>query len=374
MNVLVVTSHRPWELTEPLETTDVSVTTLEIDASRSLVQRTIDTVRGLYREFRGDRPDIVVVDVYEVSGLLTLLFSRLARTNVVVRLVGDRTGGVLLDQIQSARASGDRRSELVYRLMYLLSSVVISNADGAIVVSTDLKRTLCSRGTFRPERVAVVPVPFRMETLSDGGNTVDTNRRQLVQEEQVAEPRTRLLTVTNLKYQSKYDGVRTILSEITPLLGTHEDLEYVIAGGGVFEDRLRRDVIERLPPSIRERVTVTGYVEDVTSLYRSADIFVYVSYLDGYPNAVLEAQGMGLPVVANEDFGMVDQIQDGETGLLVDPDESGALRNAVERLLESPDEGRRLGENARNRVDTENAVSVIGTQLVSALCRLRSAR
>lgn len=370
MNVLVVTSHRPWELSEPLETTDLSVTTLEIDASRSLFQRTIDTVRGLYRQFRYETPDVVVIDVYEVSGLLTLLCGRLSRTKIVVRLVGDRTGGVLVDQIRSARAAGRRRSEIVYRLMHLLSSVVLSNADSAIVVSTDLKRRLCSRGTFRPERVAVVPVPFRKEVFSDGGHTVDGDRARSARNGRASEPRTRLLTVTNLKYESKYEGVRTILSEITPLLRAREDLEYVVAGGGDFADRLRRDVTDQLPQSIHERVTVAGYVDDVTELYRSADVFVYVSYLDGYPNVVLEAQGMGLPVVANDDFGMSDQIQDGETGLLVNPYEPGTVREAIERLLVSPGEAHRLGENARDRVDAENAVPVVGKQLASALWRL----
>ena len=67
----------------------------------------------------------------------------------------------------------------------------------------------------------------------------------------------------------------------------------------------------------------------MADLYALADVFVYVSDLDGYPNVVLEAQTAGVPVVANDAHGMCDQITDGETGYLVDPEARRALFDRV---------------------------------------------
>jgi glycogen synthase len=65
---------------------------------------------------------------------------------------------------------------------------------------------------------------------------------------------------------------------------------------------------------------------------------------------VLEAMAHGRPVVATRVGGIPDLVEDGVTGLLVEPGDRDALRAALERLLADPELRRRMGREARRRV------------------------
>jgi glycosyltransferase involved in cell wall biosynthesis len=67
--------------------------------------------------------------------------------------------------------------------------------------------------------------------------------------------------------------------------------------------------------------------------------------------AALEAFSMGIPVIANRSPGLMDYVIDGETGILVEPGDKEALRNAIEFLLTNPEEAQRMGRNARLAVE-----------------------
>ena len=66
--------------------------------------------------------------------------------------------------------------------------------------------------------------------------------------------------------------------------------------------------------------------------------------------AAMEAASMARAVVAFRSRGIMDYIIDGETGILVDPGDMQALQDAIQYLLANPNEAKRLGENARQRI------------------------
>lgn len=73
----------------------------------------------------------------------------------------------------------------------------------------------------------------------------------------------------------------------------------------------------------------------------------------------LEAMSMGKPVIAARSGGLVDVVLDGETGLLVPPDDAQALQEAIQMLLDDPDKRERMGMLAKQRVGEFRATSVI---------------
>jgi len=73
-------------------------------------------------------------------------------------------------------------------------------------------------------------------------------------------------------------------------------------------------------------------------------------YLDAFPTVALEAMSMERPVVGSRIGGLPDIIDHGQTGFLVPPADSNALRNAIESLLYDPIRRARVGELARRRV------------------------
>jgi glycosyltransferase involved in cell wall biosynthesis len=77
------------------------------------------------------------------------------------------------------------------------------------------------------------------------------------------------------------------------------------------------------------------------------------------PTVVMEAMSTGRPVIASRIGGLVDLVAEGETGLLVQPGDPSALRQAIERLLADPDLRRRMGQAALRKVVEFQASTVV---------------
>ena len=92
----------------------------------------------------------------------------------------------------------------------------------------------------------------------------------------------------------------------------------------------------------------------VNALQRHASVVVQKSLAEGFGLTVAEAMWKARPVIASAVGGIVDQIPDGDYGLLLDdPNDLASLAAATEHLLRSPEEAARIGANARTRVTDE---------------------
>jgi glycosyltransferase involved in cell wall biosynthesis len=125
--------------------------------------------------------------------------------------------------------------------------------------------------------------------------------------------------------------------------------EAVIVGDGpdrgAVEDEIRRLGLEG-------RVRLVGERSDVPSLLADSDLFVLSSRSEGLPVSVLEAMAAELPVVASGVGGLAELVVDGESGILVPPDDTPALAAALRRLVEDRELRRRLGAAGRARAET----------------------
>jgi glycosyltransferase involved in cell wall biosynthesis len=99
------------------------------------------------------------------------------------------------------------------------------------------------------------------------------------------------------------------------------------------EEKLRSEV-ERGP--LKGRVTFTGRVENVAQYLQASDVFVFPTLDEALGMSAVEAQACGLPAVASRTGGVPDIVDDGKTGLLVPPGESGPLAAALRRLIAEP--------------------------------------
>ena len=111
-------------------------------------------------------------------------------------------------------------------------------------------------------------------------------------------------------------------------------------------------------------------VDDMPARYDHATIAVLPSLEEGFGLPLVEAMAGGLPTVASRVGGMPEIVVEGETGFLVPPGDAGALAEAIVRLLEDPDLGRRLGEGGRARAMERFSWDVIADRTLALHRRL----
>ena len=149
-------------------------------------------------------------------------------------------------------------------------------------------------------------------------------------------------------------GTMTLLDAAIRVAKGRPNLRLVLVGRG--EPQFVANLKRRAAEAGFNGLELAGFVprERLADYLSAAHVYAAPSYYEPGPViANLEAMACGLPVVACSDAGAAEVIDDGETGLLVPPKDVDALAAAIERLLDDPDEAKRIGENAAGYVARE---------------------
>ena len=120
----------------------------------------------------------------------------------------------------------------------------------------------------------------------------------------------------------------------------------LMVGGGFLEEMLERET-EAL--GIRDKVEFAGNQYDMVSVYKTMDIFVLPSLMEGMPMVLLEAMSMELPVIASE-VGGIPHVVGKDDGMLVPPRDIYELRYAMFRLLKDRGLRKKMGGEARKKI------------------------
>jgi glycosyltransferase involved in cell wall biosynthesis len=155
-----------------------------------------------------------------------------------------------------------------------------------------------------------------------------------------------VLAICRLEQQK---GVDVAVRAVAQLRERVADVHLVVLGEG--DERAR---LETLARELGVAVHLAGRVPDVAAWLRRARVLVHPVRWEGFGLAVLEAMLAGLPVVASRVSSLPELVVDGETGLLVPPDDPAALARGIETALA---EGSRLGAAGRRRAHERFSVS-----------------
>ena len=148
-----------------------------------------------------------------------------------------------------------------------------------------------------------------------------------------------------------------VLLEALSMLPADIDWRWRHIGGGPLLPRLRATA-ERLGIARRVRWLGALAFDDVLAALRRADLFCFASRVaadgdrDGIPNVVAEAMSQCLPVVAARAGAVDELVEDGRTGILVPPDDPGALATAIAGLIRDPSRRRAMGRAGRSVIET----------------------
>lgn len=164
-------------------------------------------------------------------------------------------------------------------------------------------------------------------------------------------------------------GLVYLVKALKILLDQQADVKLLVAGDGVLKEELTALAKDL---EIAEKVAILGHREDTDQLMQVMDIFALPSLSEGIPMALLEAMVMSRPVVASRVGGIPEIIEDGISGLLVEPGDPAGLALQCRKMMEDKEFAARLGGAARDRVAKNFSAERMGekvSQLYRQLCR-----
>ena len=128
----------------------------------------------------------------------------------------------------------------------------------------------------------------------------------------------------------------------------------------VGDGQLRQELEERAEGlGLAGRTRITGWREDAPRLITAMDVFVMPSLFETFGNALVEAMALGKPVIATSVGGMPEILSCPEFGVLVPPNDPGALAEAIGRLSASALVRQTLGAAGRRHVEENFSLDVV---------------
>lgn len=143
-------------------------------------------------------------------------------------------------------------------------------------------------------------------------------------------------------------GTAYVVPAVSEIMAADPSVRVRFLGTGVDADIVRA----AFAPDLRARVEVVPRFErdELVGLVGAAPIGVLASVREGSPVALIEMMALGLAIVVAHTPGMAETVGDDETGVVVPPRDSDALRDGLRALLDDPERARRLGQAAQQQV------------------------
>lgn len=219
-----------------------------------------------------------------------------------------------------------------------LFSRVWRQADALIAISHAVKDWLVQEMCVPSEKVTVIHYGIEPEQFA--------RPNFALQENPVLDSPMIVGSIGRLEWRKGHEclirAMPTVLQEVPTaslLIAGHDPWGY---------GRTLQALIDQL--ELNGRVRIVGFQNDVSSFLQSINIFAFASRSEGFGQVVVEAMAVGRPVVASRIPPLTEIVVDGESGLLVEPENPQAFAHAISWLLTHPEEGQRMGRLGQERV------------------------
>jgi glycosyltransferase involved in cell wall biosynthesis len=286
------------------------------------------TIRRLRHHLDDLRPHVVVSNINQVNCVTASALRGASHQPAWIARVGNNP------------AQEDRWTSLWARSSYLRAHQIVAN-------SYRLAENVALRYTNHGRQVRVIGNPTDFELID--------NLTQESSSCQSEDAYPVLMSVGRLAKQKRPD----VLLDAFTLVRRRIPAHLWVCGDGPMREALQREIVFRgLDASVR----LFGFCNNPYPLMRQAAVFALTSDYEGLPNALIEAQGLGVPAVATRcDYGPDEVIQQGRTGYLVAPGNAQAVAEAVVKLLKNSarrlEMGRAAARRARRLYDAATLVA-----------------
>lgn len=213
-----------------------------------------------------------------------------------------------------------------------------SNRIFFIAISQGVKKVLID-GRVQEDRIEIVfsgVDPTRFQGAGDGSSF---KKEYGIGEDQIV--------IGNVAALTDHKGQIYLIDAAPRILERFPNARFFIIGKGELKPSLQNR-IDRL--GLNEKITLTGFIQNVGDALKAMDLFVLSSHLEGLCTSLLDAMLMKAPIVATRAGGIPDVVEHEVQGLLAEPKNPDSLADAVIRLLEDKEAQKRFVEAGYEKV------------------------
>jgi glycosyltransferase involved in cell wall biosynthesis len=268
-----------------------------------------------------------------------IVHTRLFFSDIIGRTLGHIAGVPrIITTIETRNIDKQAWQFLLDRLTTPWADRVVFNSEYGIPFSIAFEGT-------DPQKVLYIPNGVSLSAPRPNA------RENLLAELQLA-PETRLLGMAARLSPQK--GHTYLIDALVSVVRHIPDVAVLLMGSGPLQPQLEARV-EQL--GVTRHVHFLGVREDMPDLLASLDLYVHSTLFEGMPNAVMEAMLAGNPVIVTAVDAVPELILEGRTGWLVPPRDVDALAQRIIYALDHPEEARRVGAAAAERMRREFSVA-----------------
>lgn len=287
------------------------------------------------------REKIHIVECYEwrAEGFFLTLFKP-QNLKIIIKL---QTPRIITDMFNSIKPNLDSR------VINWLERFTILHADKVVSISRSLAEICREKMKLCDVNIDVLP------------NVIDTDLFSCKPLE-IKQCNRTILYVGRLE---KRKGVEIFKDVIPQVIKEFSDTRFVFVGldtpTAPNRQSMKLYILENIPSHIHKNIEFAGKVDRETLLkyYSQSDICVFPSFYEGFGNICVEAMSCGRTVISSNSGGMAEIIEDGISGLLINPKDTQELVVKILHLLLNPEKIVFLADNAKKRIDLEYSKNVI---------------
>jgi glycosyltransferase involved in cell wall biosynthesis len=250
---------------------------------------------------------------------------------------------IIISTVHTLPTKREHVGNLLNRFYCLLDRFTTSFVDKVIAVSKIIEGELVNGLKVPPHKVTLIW--NGIDTKKFNGN-LDKESKRKVCERLGIEPTSPIVGTVGRLSQEK--GHRYFLEAAKEIAKMRPDVRFLIVGKGEMEPELK-EMVRRL--GLDEKVTFTGYIENIEEITSIMDVVVLASLREGFGMAASEALASGKPVVATTSVGCLRDVgYNGKVGFLVPPGDPKSISKGVLDILDNPVRAERMGVQGRSLV------------------------
>jgi glycosyltransferase involved in cell wall biosynthesis len=287
-------------------------------------RQALKTFWKLYRFFRREKIEIVQTHLFDPS-LIALAAARLARVPVTI-------------------FSGHHSHEVPLYNRPLLTFIDGLNgrllATGTLAPSENMKDIFVEQQKIPASRIEVIHHGFDLERWREQSRAGSDFKKDLGIENKIV-----FGAVGRLFWVKDFEN---LIAAFKPVAEKRDDVVLLIVGEGADQEKLQNFVDAE---GLAGRVILTGARADIASVMNGFDVFVHSALAESFGMVFIEALALGKPIISTRVGVVLEFIEDGRNGFLVEPKNVPQMTAAMFKMLEQKEDWQKMGEEGRRATE-----------------------